>query len=104
MPIEMRSKLPGLTCAVVVAIAALFLSQHYGASAMLFALLLGMAMNFLGQEGKCVAGIQFAASTVLRVGVALLRSTSAGILLLGLIATKSGLNWSPLPILIACVR
>ncbi len=31
-----------------------------------------MALNFLGQEGKCVAGIQFAASTVLRIGVALL--------------------------------
>jgi uncharacterized integral membrane protein (TIGR00698 family) len=63
---------PGVLSAVVVAIAALFLSQHYGASAMLFALLLGMAMNFLGQEGKCVAGIQFAASTILRIGVALL--------------------------------
>jgi uncharacterized integral membrane protein (TIGR00698 family) len=63
---------PGVLSAVIVAIAALFLSQHYGASAMLFALLLGMAMNFLGQEGKCVAGIQFAASTILRIGVALL--------------------------------
>ncbi len=68
----MKTKLPGLTCSAVVAIAALFLSEHYGASAMLFALLLGMALNFLSQEGKCVAGIQFAASTVLRIGVALL--------------------------------
>ena len=63
---------PGVICAAVVAIAAMFLSEHYGASAMLFALLLGMALNFLGQEGKCVAGIQFAASVVLRIGVALL--------------------------------
>ena len=63
---------PGVICAAVVAIAAMFMSEHYGASAMLFALLLGMALNFLGQEGKCVAGIQFAASTVLRFGVALL--------------------------------
>ena len=63
---------PGVICAAVVAIAAMFMSEHYGASAMLFALLLGMALNFLGQEGKCVAGIQFAASTVLRIGVALL--------------------------------
>jgi uncharacterized integral membrane protein (TIGR00698 family) len=68
----LNAKLPGITCSVIVAIAALFLSEHYGASAMLFALLLGMAMNFLGQEGKCVAGIHFAASTVLRIGVALL--------------------------------
>ena len=43
MNFDLRTKLPGLTCATVVAIAALFLSQHYGASAMLFALLLGMA-------------------------------------------------------------
>lgn len=64
--------LPGIICAGVVAIAAMFLSEHYGASAMLFALLLGMALNFLAQEGKCVAGIQFAASVVLRIGVALL--------------------------------
>lgn len=63
---------PGVICAAVVAIAAMFMSEHYGASAMLFALLLGMALNFLGQDGKCVAGIQFAASTVLRFGVALL--------------------------------
>ena len=63
---------PGVICAAVVAIAAMFLSEHYGASAMLFALLLGMALNFLGQEGKCVAGIQFAASMVLQIGVALL--------------------------------
>jgi uncharacterized integral membrane protein (TIGR00698 family) len=63
---------PGLVSAMVVAIAAMFLAEHYGASAMLFALLLGMAMNFLGQEGKCVAGIQFASSTVLRLGVGLL--------------------------------
>ena len=68
-----RSKLaPGVICAAVVAIAAMFMSEHYGASSMLFALLLGMALNFLGQEGKCVAGIQFAASTLLRTGVALL--------------------------------
>ena len=63
---------PGVICAAVVAIAAMFMSEHYGASSMLFALLLGMALNFLGQEGKCVAGIQFAASTLLRTGVALL--------------------------------
>jgi uncharacterized integral membrane protein (TIGR00698 family) len=81
-----NAKLPGLISATVVAIAALFLAQHYGASAMLFALLLGMSMNFLGQEGKCVAGIQFAASTVLRVGVALLglRITFGEIAALGL--------------------
>ncbi len=68
----MGKLIPGLTAAAITAVAAMFLGQHYGASAMLFALLLGMAMNFLGTEGKCVQGIQFASTTVLRVGVALL--------------------------------
>jgi uncharacterized integral membrane protein (TIGR00698 family) len=63
---------PGLLASAVVAAAATFLSQHYGAPAMLFALLLGMAMNFLGAEGRCTAGIGFAARQVLRIGVALL--------------------------------
>ena len=71
--------------AAIVAIAAMFLSEHYGASAMLFALLLGMALNFLGQEGKTVPGIQFAASVILRTGVALLglRITFGDIVALG---------------------
>jgi len=38
---------PGVLACAVVAAAATFLSQHYGAPVMLFALLLGMAMNFL---------------------------------------------------------
>jgi uncharacterized integral membrane protein (TIGR00698 family) len=50
----------------------MFLSEHYHASAMLFALLLGMALNFLSQEGKCVEGIQVSATSVLRIGIALL--------------------------------
>src|SRR5260221_6440691 len=61
---------PGLAIAAVVGIAATFLSLHYKASAMLFALLLGMALNFLAEEGKCLPGIQFASSVVLRTGVA----------------------------------
>src|SRR4051812_4486046 len=63
---------PGLAVSAVVAIAATFLSVHYRASAMLFALLLGMALNFLAEEGKCLPGIQVASSVVLRIGVALL--------------------------------
>src|SRR5260221_1744404 len=63
---------PGLAVAATVAIAATFLSVHYKASAMLFALLLGMALNFLAEEGRCLPGIQLASTTVLRTGVALL--------------------------------
>ena len=39
---------------------------------MLMALLFGMALGFLGQEGRAAAGVAFAARTVLRLGVALL--------------------------------
>jgi hypothetical protein len=35
---------------------------------MLFALLLGMAMNFLSSEGPCQAGIGFTGREVLRIG------------------------------------
>lgn len=69
---RVREAWPGLAVAAVVAIAATFLSVHYHASAMLFALLLGMALNFLAEEGRCLPGIQLASSVVLRTGVALL--------------------------------
>jgi len=69
--VRARLSLPGLIASVVVAAAAAFLSVHYSAPVMLFALLLGMAMNFLAQ-GACKEGIELAARHVLRVGVALL--------------------------------
>jgi uncharacterized integral membrane protein (TIGR00698 family) len=76
---------PGLLAAVVIGLAATWLSQHYSAPVMLFALLLGIAFHFLHEEGRCVRGIEFASRTVLRLGVALLgaRITAAQILDLG---------------------
>jgi uncharacterized integral membrane protein (TIGR00698 family) len=80
-----RSVWPGLAVAGVVGIAATFLSMQYKASAMLFALLLGMALHFLAEEGRCLPGIQLASTSVLRVGVALLglRITIAQVQALG---------------------
>ena len=69
---HIRAIFPGLLIAILVALAAKFLSEHYGAPAMLLALLLGIALHFLSEEGKCVSGIKFAASPLLRIGVALL--------------------------------
>ena len=63
---------PGLLVAFVIALAAGFLSDHYGAPVMLFALLIGMSVHFLAEEGSAVAGVQFASRDVLRLGVALL--------------------------------
>jgi uncharacterized integral membrane protein (TIGR00698 family) len=83
---RIRAIYPGLLAAVVIGLAAAWLSQHYTAPVMLFALLLGMASHFLHEEGRCVAGIEFASRQVLRVGVSLLgaRITAAQILDLGL--------------------
>jgi uncharacterized integral membrane protein (TIGR00698 family) len=63
---------PGLVIAGLVALAASWLAEHYGAPVMLFALLLGIAVNFLSQDPRCQPGIEFASRTILRLGVALL--------------------------------
>jgi uncharacterized integral membrane protein (TIGR00698 family) len=83
-----RRLAPGVLLALTVATAASFLSDHYGAPTMLFALLIGMAFHFLAIEGQCVPGIAFSSRTILRIGVALLgvRITFADISALGLTA------------------
>lgn len=75
---------PGLLVSTVIAVAAKFLSEHYGAPAMLMALLLGIAFHFLAEEGKCVPGIAFTSRTILRAGVALLGARISVELLIGL--------------------
>lgn len=91
-----RLLFPGLLMSAVVASAATFLSDHYHAPVMLFALLLGMALNFLSAEGRCTAGIEFTARDVLRFGVALLgmRITFSQIAELG---------WHPVLLVLTCV-
>lgn len=69
---RVRELAPGFIVSLIAAAAATFLSEHYGAPVMLFALLLGMALNFLAGESTCKAGIEFTARTVLRIGIALL--------------------------------
>lgn len=69
---RVKAMAPGVIACVVIAAAAKFLSEHYGAPVMLFALLLGIAMNFLTEAAPCVPGIALSARTVLRWGVALL--------------------------------
>ncbi len=78
---------PGLVLCLTVAMAASFLTAHYGAPVMLFALLLGMAFNFVDTDGKFQPGVAFASKTLLRLGVALLgaRITFANMTELGAI-------------------
>ncbi|WP_246098812.1 YeiH family protein [Paracoccus laeviglucosivorans] len=62
-----------MAVALLVAVSAQFLSEHYGAPAMLMALLMGLALNFLAEKGtRTAAGVEYSARTVLRMGVALL--------------------------------
>ncbi|WP_417524392.1 YeiH family protein [Marinovum sp.] len=64
---------PGLLVCGLAALAAQFLSDHYGAPAMLLALLMGLSLHFLVEDGeRCAPGITFSAKGVLRLGVALL--------------------------------
>ena len=79
-----RELAPGIAVAVIVAICAQFLADHYATPAMLLALLLGIALSFLGEEGRTVPGIAFSAKTLLRLGVALLGVRISAQLILGL--------------------
>lgn len=76
----------GLLAVLTLTLAASFLSEHYGAPVMLMALLLGIAFHFLAEEGRCVAGIEFASGHLLRVAVAFLgaRITAEQVVALGL--------------------
>ena len=63
---------PGVLLAFTIASAASFLAENYHAPVMLFALLIGMAFYYLSESDQCKAGVNFTASTLLRIGVALL--------------------------------
>ncbi len=63
---------PGVLVCVVIALAATFVSEHYGGPQLLYALLIGLAFHFLNGDARVVRGINFCGRTVLRVGVALL--------------------------------
>lgn len=67
-----RKLFPGVLAAFLVAVAAQFVSDNYGAPTMLMALLFGIAMNFMSEDDAAAPGIAFASRTVLRAGVALL--------------------------------
>lgn len=73
VPGRLRVLFPGILSAVTVALAAKFISEHYGAPVMLMALLLGMAFTFLADPDMTTAqGVEYASKKLLRVGVALL--------------------------------
>src|ERR1700735_1046283 len=63
---------PGVASTLIVALAATYLSDHYHAPPVIFALLLGMALNQLSTEARYAPGINLSARRLLRISVALL--------------------------------
>jgi uncharacterized integral membrane protein (TIGR00698 family) len=76
---------PGALLACVIAIASAFVAENRGGPTLLYALLLGMALNPIASEGRAKAGVDFSARRILRIGVALLgaRITFAQVAALG---------------------
>ncbi len=66
-----RDLVPGLVVAVLATMAAGFVADHYGAPLTLMALLIGLALNFLGADPRMGPGLGFASKTLLRWGIVL---------------------------------
>lgn len=92
-----KSLYSGFVICLIVGMAAKFVSDSYGGSTILYALLMGMAFNYLSVEGRCVAGIQFSAKTVLRFGIALLGARITVEQLLGLGITPIAIVLTAVP-------
>jgi len=68
----LRGHAPGICVAATIALASSFIASTQGGPVMLYALLFGMAFNFLATDVKCVSGLSFCSKKLLRVGIALL--------------------------------
>ena len=82
---RLREAAPGLLLSATIALAVRFVSDELGGPAMLYALLFGMAFNFLTEDERFASGIRFASRNILRIGVALLglRITTTEVMDLG---------------------
>jgi len=92
----LRAAMPGLLLSATIALAVRFVSDRLGGPAMLYALLFGMAFNFLTEDERFASGIRFASRHILRIGVALLglRITMTEVMELG---------WPVLVLIVVCV-
>jgi uncharacterized integral membrane protein (TIGR00698 family) len=77
--------LPGTGLAALIALAATFVAALHGGPQLLYALFFGVAFHYLSHEARTRPGIEFCASSVLRLGVGLLgaRITASQIAALG---------------------
>lgn len=93
---KVREAMPGLLLSATIALAVRFVSDRLGGPAMLYALLFGMAFNFLCEDEQFSRGIRWASRHILRIGVALLglRITTEQVM---------GLGWQALALILAGV-
>jgi len=86
--VSWRIYLPGLLVTVLAALASGYLADHYGAPLTLMALLIGLALNFLGADERLQPGLAFSSRTLLRIGIVLVgaRVTLAQVAGLGPVA------------------
>jgi len=71
---KIKNNLRGVMVAILIGLSAAFLGNYYAAPVMLFALLLGLSFNFLSHDSQYSAGLNFSATSLLKIGVALLGS------------------------------
>ncbi len=83
---QLTAVLPGLLLCAVIGAAATAIDRFFGGSALLYALLVGMALHPFGGRARLSQGVQFSSRTVLQLGVALLglRISVSEILALGM--------------------
>lgn len=62
----------GFLVSALVALAAAYVSSHFGGPQLLYALLMGLSLHFLASDPRIRPGVDFCTRTVLRLGVALL--------------------------------
>ena len=93
---KLNAMWPGSALALVIALAATFVSTLHGGPQLLYALFFGVAFHYLSQEARTKPGIEFCSRTVLRFGVGLLgaRITAEQI---------AGLGWATAGIVVAAV-
>jgi uncharacterized integral membrane protein (TIGR00698 family) len=96
VPAPLRGVGLGFIVSAVIAGAASLIAFYTNGPVMLFALVIGMAMNFVGRVEACKPGIAFTSRFILRLGVALLgfKITMGDVI---------GLGWGPVLLVVAAV-
>lgn len=71
-PDKAHGRLYGLVVVSIAALAASWLSEHYGMPIIVLGLLLGLALNFMNSDRRIHPGLDFAGTSCLRIGICIL--------------------------------